>query len=156
VKNNKPRRSNMQMPGPKGAHGVLKQLHPARVAAENINNSTGRFAAYPFLKAVYRTVQRWKRQRQSRRMARRLGRQLNIPSRKRTSPFRIVIDATATNTNPKERSRWTRALEYAASKNASATDLEEFIRSRNGISGCARLAAKHDPRQNRARDDWSD
>jgi hypothetical protein len=156
VKNKRPRRSNMQMPGPKGAHGVLKQPHPARVAAENINTSTGRFATYPFLKAVYRTVETWKRQGKSKRMARRLARHLNIRSRKSTSPFRMLIDATATNTNAKERSRWTRALDYAASKNASATDLEEFLRSRNGISGCARLAAKHDPRQNRARDDWAD
>lgn len=131
-------------------------LQPALTAARNIQIGTGRYVAYTYLIAVYRTIRQWKRRRISRKMARRLASQLNISHRKGTSPFRILIEATMPNTSSKEKSRWVRALQYASFKDVSPSDLRKFFEARHGIAGCARLAAKHDPRQNRQRDDWAD
>jgi hypothetical protein len=76
------------------------------------------------------------------------------PSRKGTSPVRTLIDATFPVLDSKEKSRWTRALEFAALTKVTAENLPRLFKSHSGIAGCARLAAKQKPRKNIYRDDW--
>jgi hypothetical protein len=131
-------------------------LRPAATAAQDLHSGVGRFAVYDFLSAVYRTHRSWKRREIARRMARVLARQMNIPWRKDVSPIRVLIEATLPDADPKKKSRWVRALQYASMRGVSANDLREFFGNHRGIAGCARLAAKRQPKQIRARDDWAE
>ena len=47
-------------------------------------------------------------------MARRVANHFRTPRRKSTSPVRTLIDATFPALNSKQKSRWSRALEFAA------------------------------------------
>jgi hypothetical protein len=78
----------------------------------------------------------------------------NIPHRQGTSPVRTLIDATFPALDPKQKSRWSRALEYAALTKVTAENLPRLFKSHSGIAGCACLAAKQKPRKNIYRDDW--
>jgi hypothetical protein len=86
----------------------------------------------------------------------RLPYRLDISRRKGASPIRVLIEATFPSADSKQKSRWVRALQYASSEGASADELRSFFRSRLGVAGCAHLAAKHQPKQNRLRDAWAD
>jgi hypothetical protein len=87
-------------------------------------------------------------------MARQLVKYFKAPSRKGTSPVRTLIDATFPALDPKRKSRWSRALGYAALTKVTAENLPRLFKSHSGIAGCACLAAKHKPKKNMYRDDW--
>ena len=103
---------------------------------------TGRFRFYGYLAAVYRTFKQWKDLGISKRMARQLVKYFKASSRKGTSPVRTLIDATFPALDPKQKSRWSRALEYAALTKVTAENLPRLFKSHSGIAGCACLAAK--------------
>jgi hypothetical protein len=77
-----------------------------------------------------------------------------VLQRKGTSPARTLIDATFPGLEPKRKSRWSRALEYAALTKVTAENLPRLFKSHSGIAGCAYLAAKQKPRKNTYRNDW--
>jgi hypothetical protein len=54
----------------------------------------------------------------------------------------------------KQKSRWVRALQYAAFENVPANRLEKFIQARGGLAGCARWSARVDRKQRRPEGDW--
>jgi hypothetical protein len=121
---------------------------------QKAQHEMGRFKFYGYLKAVYRTFKQWKDLGISKRMARHVAEYFNIPHRQGTSPVRTLIDATFPALDPKQKSRWSRALEYAALKKVAAENLPRLFRSHSGIAGCACLAAKQKPRKNMYRHDW--
>jgi hypothetical protein len=128
----------------------------AITTARIIRSGRGRFELYEYLSTIYRTYRSWKRRKIARKTARLMARELEIAWRKDISPIRILIEATLPSADPKQKSRWVRALQYASLEAAPTTSLKEFFRARRGIAGCARLAAKRKPRQNRTRNDWAD
>jgi hypothetical protein len=131
-----------------------RYLEPIFEALHQAQPQTGRFKFYGYLEAVYRTCKEWKDMGISKKMTRHLAEYLEIPRRKGTSPVRTLIDATFPALDPKQKNRWSRALEYAALKKVTAENLPRLFKSHSGIAGCACLAAKQKPKKNMYRDDW--
>jgi hypothetical protein len=131
-----------------------RYLEPIFEALHQTQHQAGRFRFHGYLAAVYRTFKQWKDLGISKRMARQLVKYFKAPSRKGTSPVRTLIDATVPALDPKQKSRWSRALEYAALTEVTAENLPGLFKSHSGIAGCACLAAKQNPRKNMYRDDW--
>ena len=132
----------------KSIESLFKASHRAQCA-------TGRFKFYPYLVAVYRTYKEWKDLGVSKKMSRRVAKAFKTGSRKNTNPVRTLIDATCPALNSKQRSRWSRALEFAAFTKATPEQLPNLFKNNSGIAGCARGAAKQKPKKERNRDDWS-
>jgi hypothetical protein len=107
------------------------------------------------LVAIYRTFKEWKELGISKRMARQVAKYCDIPHKKGTSPARTLIDATFPALDPKQKSRWSRALEFAALMMVTPENLPKLIKDRSGIAGCARFAARQKPKRNTFRDDWA-
>jgi hypothetical protein len=131
-------------------------IQPMKEAAARLKQRVGRFGLYDFLEAVYSTYGAWKRQKAAKRLARALARELNIALRSGMSPIRILIEAAFPNADFKQKSRWVRALEYIYSENVLPSRFPEFIRSRGGIAGCARLAVNANRKRRRPGGDWND
>jgi hypothetical protein len=132
-----------------------RYVKPILEALQSAQHQNGRFRFYGYLEAVYRTYKEWRDLRISNRMARRIAKQCGSPYRNGTSPARTLIDATFPNCDPKQKSRWSRALEFAAMRKVTPNDLPTFFKDSSGIAGCARLAAKRKLKKNRYRDDWA-
>src|SRR5712672_1706076 len=88
-----------------------RYVEPIFKASQQAQSETGRFKSYGCLVAVYRTYKEWKDLGISKKMARQVAKYFNIPRRKNTSPVRTLIDATFPTLDPKQKSRWCRALE---------------------------------------------
>jgi hypothetical protein len=131
-------------------------LQPLRAATARLKRSTGRFAVYDFLKEVYGIYIEWKRSRIAKQSARTLADEMGIVRRKGWSPIRVLIDATLPKANFKQKSRWVRALEYAVHEDIPTKRLNNFIRTRGGLAGCARLAARSCAKRRCPYGNWSD
>jgi hypothetical protein len=132
-----------------------RYVEPILQALQQAQHQIGRFRFYGYLAAVYRTRKEWKDLGISKKMARRLAEHFEIPRRKGTSPVRTLIDATFPVLDPKQKSRWSRALDFAALTKTTADDLPKLFKINLGIAGCARFAAKEKPKRNIDRDDWA-
>src|ERR1017187_4521922 len=133
---------------------TLRYVEPIFEPLQQAQHHTGRFRFYGYLAAVYRTFKEWKDLRISKRMARHLAEHFKIPRRKGTSPVRTLIDATFPVLDPKQKSRWSRALEFAALTKTAPENLPELFKKHSGIAGCARFAAREKPKRNIDRNDW--
>ena len=132
-----------------------RYVEPILEALQQAQHETGRFRYYAYLVAVYRTYKEWRDPGISKRMTRRVVQYFKIPHRKGTSPARTLIDATFPALDPKQKSRWSRALEFAALTKVTPENLPKLFKNSSGIAGCARLAAKRKPKKNTYRDDWA-
>ena len=132
-----------------------KCVEPIFQALLQAQHHTGRFRFYGYLAAAYRTYKEWKDFGISKRMARHLAEQFKIPRRKGTSPVRTLIDATFPALDTKQKSRWSRALEFAALTKTTPDDLPKLFKKHSGIAGCARFAARENPKKEIYRDDWA-
>jgi hypothetical protein len=132
-----------------------RYVEPIFEALQQAQHETGRFKFYDYLTAVYRAYKEWRDLGISKRMTRRVFQYFKIPHRKGTSPARTLIDATFPDCDPKQKSRWSRALEFAAMTKVIPDDLPKLFQNRSGIAGCARLATKRKPKKNTYRDDWA-
>jgi hypothetical protein len=131
-------------------------IQSAKEAAARLNKRVGRFEIYSFLKSIYRVHMRWKDRGVARRSARLMAQELSIPRRKGTSPIRILIEAAVPGADPRQKSRWVRALEYLASEDVPTREFKRFIRANGGLAGCARLAAEVSRKRRRPGGDWND
>jgi hypothetical protein len=122
---------------------------------QQAQQETGRFKFYDYLTAVYRTFKEWKDLGISKRLARRVAKYFEVLQRKGASPARTLIDATFPALDPKRKSRWSRALEFAALTKVTPNDLPKLFRNYSGIAGCACLATERKPKKNRHRNDWA-
>jgi len=131
-----------------------KCVEPILQALQQAQHEIGRFRFYGYLAAVYRTYKEWKDRGISKRMGRHLAEHFKIPPRKGTSPVRTLIDATFPALDSKQKSRWSRALEFAALTKTAPENLPELFKKHSGIAGCARFAAREKPKRNIDRNDW--
>jgi hypothetical protein len=129
-------------------------LEPIFEALQQAQQQSGRFRFYSYLAVIYRTYGEWKDLGIATRMARDLAKRLGIPRRKGTSPVRTLIDATFPALDPKQKSRWSRALEFAMLTKTTPEDLPKLLKSSAGIAGCARFATKRKPKKNINRNAW--
>jgi hypothetical protein len=131
-------------------------IKPAKDAAARLKQAIGRFAIYEFLETVYRIYVVWKRRKIAKRSGRTLARELNIVRRKGMSPIRVLIESALPTADLKQKSRWTRALEYAANEEVPPKKLRKFIHAHGGLAGCARLSAQVTRKRRRPGGDWND
>jgi hypothetical protein len=132
-----------------------RYIEPIFEALQQTQHQTGRFRFYGSLAAVYRTYKEWKDLGISKRMARHLAEHLKTTRMKSTTAVRTLIDATFPTLDAKQKSRWSRALEFAALTKTTPDDVPKLFKNSSGIAGCARLAAQRKPRKNIDRDDWA-
>jgi hypothetical protein len=130
-------------------------VEPIFKASQQAQCETGRFKSYGCLVAVYRTYKEWKDLKISKKMARHLAKSFKIARRKGTSPVRTLIDVTFPTFDAKQKSRWSRALEFAAFTKATPDQLPTFFKNHSGIAGCARWAAKQKTKKKTDQDDWA-
>jgi hypothetical protein len=121
-----------------------------------LRRRSGRFELYDLLEAVYRVYIDWKRRKIAKRSARTLADEMNIVRRKGMSPIRVLVEATLPSADLKQKSRWVRALEYVHSENVSPSQFRNFVRSRGGVAGCARLVVNINRKRRRPGGDWND
>ena len=132
-----------------------RYVEPIFKASQLAQRETGRFKSYGCLVAVYRTYKEWKDLKISKKMARHLAKFFRTPRRKGTSPVRTLIDVTFPALDGKQKSRWSRALEFAASTKATPEQLPMLFKTHSGIAGCARGAAKQKAKKKTYRYDWA-
>jgi hypothetical protein len=132
-----------------------RYVEPIFKASQQAQREPGRFKSYGCLVAVYRTYKEWKDLKISKKMARRLAKSFKTPRRKGTSPVRTLIDVTFPTLDAKQKSRWSRALEFAASTKAKPDQLLNLLKNHSGIAGCARWAAKQKTKKKTYRYDWA-
>ena len=133
---------------------TIETLKAARRQVRH-QRSRGRFAFYDYLEAVYSIYMAWKSERSATKNARTLAAALDIPMRQDVSALRILIEATWPGAETKQKSRWTRALGHAHDEGTAPRALISFIKANGGISGCAKSAARYDPKRRTNRDDWA-
>ena len=132
-----------------------RYVEPIFNASQQAQRETGRFKSYGCLVAVYRTYKEWKDLKISKKMASQLAKSFKIPRRKGTSPVRTLIDVTFPALDAKQKSRWSRALEFAALTKVAPENLPNLFKRHSGIAGCARFAAIQSPKKEPRREIWT-
>lgn len=105
----------------------------------------GKADFYRYLEAVLKLYTVWKVAGKVKQRIKRLARLYKdeIKLRKNTHPMRAIIDASSRQ-NPQVKSRWTRALEYAAKNGAQVNKagFKQFLKDNGGPAGCATKIAR--------------
>ena len=132
-----------------------RYVEPIFKASQQAQGETGRFKSYGCLVAVYRTYKEWKDLKISKKMAGHLAKSFKTPRRKGTSPVRTLINVTFPALDAKQKSRWSRALEFAALTKVIPKNLPNLFKRHSGIAGCARFAAIQSPKKEPQREIWT-
>ena len=65
-----------------------------------------------------------------------------IGIRKNTKPIRVIIDASSEEKDRRKKSKWYRAVAYAAEKQVPESRFIAFLNKKGGVAGCvAKIAA---------------
>lgn len=129
-----------------------------QAAVKAMNASRSRHAANDFLAEVYSVYWEWLYQGEEDRQIAHLNRRLGLHRQTNKQPFKTLIVAANCSLEAKQRSRWVRALEYASLKETRPEHLTHLLERQGGIAGCARLAAKYEPKRATPteHDSWAD
>lgn len=126
-----------------------------RIAKVRFQSPSGRrFEIYDDLQQVFRVYSDWKQAGQVVAKTRELRRRLGIPKRRGAGPLRVLVEASNPGAIPKQKSKWVRALQYAARKKIAPQALMGFLRAHGGLAGCARRAARVQPKRANDKSDW--
>ena len=112
-----------------------------------------RFSIFKYLAAVYDLVSVWKKENKDIERAKRALRLKNRAYGITIEPFAAIISCTSSRkvVDVKARSKWARALMFAAKYKSPGEPLEEFIRRHGGINSCtaelSRLSRNQAPRR---------
>jgi len=101
-----------------------------------------RFAHRDYLEAVYAFFSEIGAGVLGTEVAKRLTEIYHVPGQENAGLIRAIIDASASNLDPKMASRWTRALKFIWRERQHWTDWRAFVDSNDGIAGCAQAIAK--------------
>jgi hypothetical protein len=111
---------------------------------ETVQTSHHRDAIYRYLAAVFELVTWWDEERKAATRARRALHLQGYSSAKEPEPFAAVILCTADpdQVDDRTRSKWSRALRYAAEYKDPDEPLRDFIKRQRGINKCAARFAR--------------
>jgi hypothetical protein len=109
---------------------------------ESAQASRDRDAIYGYLAAVFELVSWWDQEGKAVKRAYRSLRLRGYNSVREPEPFAAVILCTAGNIDDRMRSKWSRALRYAAAHKDSYEPLCDFIKRKGGINKCAMRFAR--------------
>jgi hypothetical protein len=96
-----------------------------------------RFGVYRYLQDIYAVYLEFHSRRISKQATRRIFKRMGLAIRKNSHPIKILIEASAPNEDPKQKSRWTAALRFAFGWHLPAIKLKWCFNKNGGISGCA-------------------
>ena len=119
---------------------IERQFAQARKAWVRYQSTRQRDAVYGYLSAVFQVVQRWAMLGHTRTCSLHALTAANRRGAIRTrDPFAIVIFCTSDPqvVDARTRSKWSRALRFAARCKPHAQELGAFIKSRGGLNECA-------------------
>jgi hypothetical protein len=124
---------------PYSLDAMRQDLQRVRNAWEGAQATRDRDAIYAYLNAVYGLVAWWTTEGREVDRARRALRLSGLRVSEREDPFAAVIRCTAdpAKADKRTRSKWSRALRYAAAYKLDSEPLDQFIRRRGGINACA-------------------
>jgi hypothetical protein len=120
--------------------GAMRQdLERLRNAWEDVQCSRDRNAIYGYLSAVYGLVAWWTAEGREIIRARQALRLQRLEISDREDPFAAIIRST---TDPRKadkrtRSKWSRAMRYAAAYKRDSEALDGFLKRKGGINACA-------------------
>ncbi len=105
--------------------------------------SRKRFEFYCYLAAVYQLYIDLRRDNATQHLARRIAKLFNVATHRDIHLIRLIIDASS-QSDARNKSRWTRALRFAWVERRRWSDLETFLQRNGGPAGCAgQFAALH-------------
>lgn len=112
-----------------------------------------RFSVYQYLTAVFDLVTVWQKENRAVERAKRALWLKRRAGGDNIEPFAAVINCTSSRkkVDAKARSKWARALMYAAEYKLASEPLENFIRRRGGINACAAKLSRLSRTQTQAR-----
>lgn len=128
--------------------GMRKEILRICDAWEEYRESRRRDAIYPYLSRVFGLVQRYSRSKKAKRLLRRACKFAGIQFDGSVDPFATIIRCTSgKEALPKDISKWSRALRYAARGRRRRTSVKDFIKEAGGINACANRYARDRRRQ---------
>lgn len=100
-----------------------------------------RCGLHKYLRRVYRIYCDLRLKRNFERIITEIVELAEISVRKGTHPLRILIDASSSHDDPKQKSRWVQALQYVYGWKLPAQKVEWCFKVSGGVYGCARKQA---------------
>ena len=133
------RQTAEQQPVPYSSEALRQDLQRVRDAWEDCQATLDRNAIYAYLTAVYGLVAVWAAEGQEIDRARRTLCLCRLEVSDRDDPFAAIIRCTAdpAKADKRTRSKWSRALRYAAAYKSDSEPLDQFIQRKGGINECA-------------------
>jgi hypothetical protein len=113
-----------------------------RAISKRTFSSDNRMAVQTFLGAVFNQVSRWQAEDRLEEELYRLLDTLKAPV-PFGEAFAVVIYCTAPHVDQKSRSKWARALRFAAGNKPDDEPIEKFIKRKGGINACASRYARY-------------
>jgi hypothetical protein len=126
-------------PIPYTSEALRQDLERVRTAWDDCQATRDRNAIYAYLSAVYGLVAWWTAEGQEVVRARRALRLQRLAVSDREDAFAAIIRCTAdpAKADKRTRSKWSRAMRYAAACKLDSEPLEQFIPRKGGINECA-------------------
>ena len=120
------------------------ELEALRAISKRTFSSGNRMAVNTFLGAIFDQVFLWEAEDRLEEGLYRLLDALKVPvPLKIGEAFSVVIYCTAPHVDQKSRSKWARALRYAAANKPDDEPIKKFIKRNGGINACASRYAQY-------------
>jgi hypothetical protein len=120
------------------------ELERLRAVSKRTFSSDNRMAVQTFLGAIFNQVSRWQAEDRLEEELYRLLDTLKAPVPLRIGEaFAVVIYCTAPHVDQKSRSKWARALRFAAANKPEDESIRKFIQRNGGINACASRYAEY-------------
>jgi hypothetical protein len=113
------------------------EISHLRDIAEEALVSRARFRERELLIGVYELYRRWVKDNRAKGRALQLIQLFKPSVRLSAHPITVIIAAAVTVLNPKIRSKWSLALQYAHGSDVAPKDLADFMDEHGGMAGCA-------------------
>jgi hypothetical protein len=114
---------------------LSSELERLRAVSKRTFSSGNRMAVQAFLGAIFNQVSRWQAEDRLEEELYRLLDSLKAPvPLKIGEAFAVVIYCTAPHIDQKSRSKWVRALRYAAANKPGDESIKKFIKRKGGIN----------------------
>jgi hypothetical protein len=123
---------------------LSSELETLRAVSKRTFSSGNRMAVHGFLAAIFNLVTRWEAEDRLEEGLYRLLDSLKAPVPLRIGEaFAVAIYCTAPNQDDKRRSKWARALRYAAANKPDDESIRKFFKRKGGINACASRYAQY-------------
>src|SRR5664279_3868069 len=123
---------------------LSSELETLRAVSKRTFSSGNRMAVHRFLGAIFNQVSVWEAEDRLEEGLYRLLDALKAPVPLRIGEaFAVAIYCTAPHVDKKSRSKWARALRYAAATKPDDESIKSFFRRKGGINACASRYAEY-------------